>query len=331
MNESAEDEVVAADCSNVRQGDVVEYPALLFIPEEGGNPELFPTPHGVAVLSQVCDIVSTTKRRCLVAPVIDATPEDLSASRKGRAPMRLYLPSAHGVASAHVANMERSTSVPKRMLVGQRVLSRSTMCDSSPEARQLAARIGRAFVRYPFPDAVYPALRPMRELLQKRVDSGGHFGQVLDLVKELRVSSDQWDTPGRHLTLYLIVDEGLLIPGEDSDSTWSWVPQRVKDMKPGEVFGELVLDRVCALILANRDGDSTTLLRLWARLGEVLQSKYLRPPKDGEVALFDVEVVSESDMTVKQYHATESLDLEALSDSQGTPVENRFVIQVGAS
>jgi hypothetical protein len=75
------------------------------------------------------------------------------------------------------------------------------------------------------------------------------------------------------------------------------------------------LDRVCELLLANLDGDRSSLAHLWRMLGDAIQSKLLAPAFDTEVVSFGVLVVSDAEMTYRQYQQTESLDLEVLSDS----------------
>lgn len=152
------------------------------------------TPFGVAILSQTCDLVQASKERCLVAPVLEPTDKIVSDAKKGRKPLHLYLESAD-LGSQHVADMERATSVPKSRLVGRRLLVRSVEQASSSEARKLGWRIGRAFSRFPFPDEVYPVFNRLRKKAQDRAGSQGAFGQVLDLVADMRVSSDQWASP----------------------------------------------------------------------------------------------------------------------------------------
>ena len=83
MSVEAAVEVVGDDCCNLRQGDVVGL-RLLSLSGTGMVPELVPTPEGVAILSQTCDVVQPSKARCLVAPVVvGASNGALSSARKG--------------------------------------------------------------------------------------------------------------------------------------------------------------------------------------------------------------------------------------------------------
>ena len=138
-------EDVAEDCSNLRQGDVIESGPDVEAMFEGSLGSL-----GVVVLSQTCDVVQSSKTRCLVAPVVTADDASVVAAKKGRTPLHLYLaPDNSG--ETRVADMEHAVSLPKPALVGKRILGRHVAEASSRQAGKLAARVGRAFNRFPFP------------------------------------------------------------------------------------------------------------------------------------------------------------------------------------
>jgi len=310
--------VVADDCSNLRQGDVVELRELR-LPVADGEFEIVATPAGVAILSQTCDVVQPSKQRCLVAPVF-AHPTDaaLSSARKGQKPLHLYLESGESGADRCIADIERAASILKSELSGTRIMARYVADSSGGQARAVAWRIGRAFSRFPFPDEVYPAFSRLRHQAQEKAGSAGNFGRVLDLVEDLRVSADQWASPGRRLTLYIVVAEERLVPSDEMDPNWQWDPSRITGLRSGELPSSLSLDRVCELLLANLDGDRTSLGHLWKTFGETVEAKLLTSSLDVEVVSFGVEVLSDSEMTYRQYQQTEGLDLEVLSDSTDT-------------
>lgn len=307
------DQVVSDDCLNLRQGDVVDLGSLVLAGAPDGSPEVIKTEAGVAILSQTCDIVQPSKTRCLVAPVINPDKRDLSDARKGRKPLLLFLESEKEVSHAHVADMERATSVPKALLVGCRVLARYGVEASENGTRVIAARVGRAFSRFPFPDEVYPVFKDLRGRVQTKSGTESAFGKVIDLVTDLRVSSDQWAEPGRRMTLFIIVPEAQLIPIDDIDPNWEWGLDRVRGLKQGETEAGLDLNRVATLILENSGGDATALARLWAKFGELLHDTLLQPSLNNEVISFEVEVLSDVEMSYQRFRQTESLDLDVLS------------------
>lgn len=306
-------ETVGDDCLNLRQGDVVDLGSIVLTNPEDGAPLVVETPAGVAILSQTCDVVQRSKKRCLVAPVLDPTGQDLSDAKKGRKPLLLYLESGNGDSGACVADMEMATSIPKGLLAGRKLLARYGTEASENGTRIIAARVGRAFSRFPFPDEVYPAFKDLRSRVQSKSGTESAFGKVIDLVTDLRVSSDQWPKPGRRLTLYVIVPEAQLIPIEDIDPSWEWDQKRIRGLRPGESDERLDLNRVSTLILENLGGDSTTLARLWGKFGQLVQDLLLRPALNREVVSFDVEVLSDVEFTYQRFSQTESLDLDVLS------------------
>jgi hypothetical protein len=315
-------ELVGDDCSNLRQGDVVGL-RLLPLSGTGDKSGIVNTPNGIAILSQTCDVVQPSKVRCLVAPVI-ADPSDgaLSSARKGQKPLHLYLESTTAKPTRCLADIEYAVSIPKATLVGLPITARYVEQASGRAARTVAWRVGRAFSRFPFPGEVYPAFSRLRRQAQDKAGSEGNFGRVLDRVEDLRVAADQWSGPGRKLTLYIVVAEELLIPPDDVDPSWHWSPKRVMGLRSDEPQTGLSLDRVSQLILANLDADKSSLARLWRLFGQIMQEQLLSPMLSDEVATFEVVVLSDSEMTFRQYQQTESLDLEVLSDSTHTTVMN---------
>ncbi len=320
MSAEAAAEIVDDGCSNLRQGDVVGLKRLSLSGTHDTS-EIVDTPGGVAILSQTCDVVQPSKTRCLVAPVI-VNPSDgtLSSARKGQKPLHLYLESSSAEPSRCLANMEYAVSIPNLNLVGLPITARYVELASGPAARTVAARVGRAFSRFPFPDEVYPAFSRLRRQAQDKAGSAGNFGRVLDRVEDLRVSADQWSRPGRNLTLYIVVVEELLIAHDDVDPNWFWSSTRVRGLQCAEPNTGLSLDRVSELILKNLDADKSSLAHLWRLFGEIVQAKLLSPMLSDEVPTFEVVVLSDSEMTLRQYQRTESLDLEVLSDSNAASV-----------
>ena len=54
---SNDQRLVAQNCRNIRQGDVVDLPKLYFPEVTIGDFKKLPTPSGVAIVSQTCDVV----------------------------------------------------------------------------------------------------------------------------------------------------------------------------------------------------------------------------------------------------------------------------------
>lgn len=298
-------------CTNLRQGDIIALRELVLSGEILGTTETLQTSGGVAIISQTCDIVQSSKTYCLVAPIIhDATEQVKKDAAKGRKPLHLFL--SNGGGDSFVANLELAVSVPKRQLEELLVTFRVDY----GQAREVSSKIVRAFGRFPFPDEVFPAFKKFRDKVQSSSGKNGNFSKVLDLIQDVRVAADQWENPGRNLTLYLIVDQELLKPIEDLDLNWKWNEVDVKGARHGEETEHLTLDRVSELILENLDSGPEVLTELWSRFEDAVKQSLLNTHHDQEVFLFDAVVLSDEEMTLRLYNQTESLDLEVLSHSQ---------------
>lgn len=295
---------------DLRQGDLV----LLCLGRQGEGIGLArDSKHRVVLLSQTCDLVQASKHYCLVAPIIDASPAEISAARKGKSPLSLFLDDSEG-RGPWVADIGRALSVPKSRVMGAEVIARCVDSASSTQARRLGARIGRAFSRFPFPNEVFPVFSQLQGKLRDKAGTSGNLGQVIDLVEEIRVSADQWEMPGRRLHVHVIVSSDELIPAEDADPAWAW--DRIQGWRTSDAPGGLAVDRICELILANQRGDLTSLMHLWHEFGQSMSSAFLQPSLDSEVVEIVVDVVNDLDFTHRDVARSESLDLETLSDTR---------------
>lgn len=308
---------VVSAVGELRQGDIV---SLTEMPDGTGG--VLPAPLGVVILTQTCDVIQPSKTFCTVAVVQSAEKDLLSRARRGQAPLMLFLPEVDEN-PAQVADMERMASVPKATLVGTRLIGRRTRTEQAVIGRNIAARIGRVFNRFPFPDAIHVAFRR----LQKKAQAAGAesaFGGVLDRVLELRLSTIDWSVASPPLTLHVVVPDTVLIPAEDADDEWIWDPESTHGAKRGESLSSMKLTRLSELLLASLEAeesapesvDLTTLLRLWEAWAAALRAELLQPSvHDGTVSAFELSLVSDAEFTLADFNRSESLDLEVLSDS----------------
>jgi hypothetical protein len=219
--------------------------------------------------------------------------------------------------------MQVITAISKELTRNGTLLSRQGTTGSSPAARELAARIGRVFTRFPFPDEVNPAFKKLREKARRKAGTESAFGKVLDLIEVIRVSADQWENPGRRLILHVIIPSYLLIQNEDADPDWAWGPASVVGAKNGEKLENLSLTRVSELLLANCEAakldpklaNLSTILYLWQAWESKIEIELLRPGISPEIEYFGINLVSDSEFSYAQWKTSESLDLEVLSDS----------------
>ena len=116
------------------------------------------------------------------------------------------------------------------------------------------------------------------------------------------------------MCLWLIVDQNLLPPESDLDIGWKWERSHVRGLRSGESMETMSLDRTCELLLLELDSNQPASSQLWSNLEDQIMAQLLEPYLNSEVASFEVTVVSDADMTYRQFQWTASLDLEVLSD-----------------
>lgn len=314
---------VVTSTRDLRQGDVLNVPALPGL--EAGAAVLHEAPAGVVIISQTCDVVQAgqSKRNVTVAPLLESPDGQIvSAARRGRSPLLLHLKGTEGSPEA-IADLQRAGSLPKDALIGSQLIGRHTDGDSTVDARNLAQLVGRAYSRFAFPDAVHPVLEKMRRKARDTAGTASAFGRVIDHILELRITADQWDGPGRRLTLYAIVDARVLIFEEDVDPSWVASTSTINGLKPGEKLDLLSLTRVSELLADccdSFDADAasanpTTILRLWEAWALCTKTQLLDSQTNAEVTEIDFLVQNDEEFTLAKWRHTASLDLEDLSDS----------------
>ena len=302
--------LVSDNCANLRQGHVILLPKKLLpnaVSEIYTNAvsEIYKGACPAVVVSQTCDIVQKSKSYLSLAPIL---PEPNESQRKnaakGRQPLILYFQDVEQ-STEFLANMEHVFFLEKASLDGCEILATLSDTETDPAARIFAARVAQVFLRFPFPDDVFPRFRRLRNEVQNKTGKQGNFSKVLDCVSEIRVSCIDWNaTPRDIIVFFIVASEYLGLTAETG-----------QDQVNSEFEG-MDLDSLSGRILKSIDRRESDTIRqeLWRCFGMQVQQKFLQPtssdrPQDEIV----VEVISEAEMTVEEYRRTESLDLEALS------------------
>ncbi|MGP5208359.1 hypothetical protein ACTXJY_10255 [Corynebacterium casei] len=311
---SNDQRLVAQNCRNIRQGDVVDLPKLYFPEVTIGDFKKLPTPSGVAIVSQTCDVVQPSKQFCLVAPILHNPKNDfVKNAAKGRRPLHLLLEDSCG--TKRVADLEMVTSVPKVWLEDLPISASVPGGPSDKPAREVSAKIMRAYGRFPLPDEVVPGFDKFKKKVWGSSGKSGNFGKVLDLITDIRVAADQWENPGRKMEIYLLVEQDLMPPSEDLDPLWKSNGDHCTGARTAGESSNLTLDQVCKQILENLESNAELLDELWRSFAEVVEEQLLDGIDKKEVRHCEVIVLSEVDMTYELYKTTESFDFETLSHS----------------
>lgn len=232
----------------------------------------------------------------------------------------VFLPEL-GASQAAIIDAQKATSVPKKLLLGKKLLARHIDADASVAAIDLAQNLGRIYSRFAFPDEVVAVLAKMKSKARRGAAGSGAFGRVLDHV-DLRVRANHSGAPGRVLYLYVIVSAHLLIPRDEVESDGPLVTTSVVGLKSQEQIGSASLTRLsellantCESYLSDRAStDGTTLLKLWELWTERFKQDLLDSQLNDEVTEFRIELMSEEEISLASWRRTVSLDLEDLSD-----------------
>lgn len=314
MCEESTEKVVEEDCTNIHQGDVIDVKEIV---QDSGNGqiEMRKTPHGVAVISQTCDIVQKSKKRVCIAPIIDVGNEDILAARKGRRPLYLYLRDQYDKDKELVADLECMTSIPKKSIGGKKIIARAVQHSSGKAAAMFADRLGRVFTRFPYPDEIPPVFRKFQHHIRSKSDKRSYIATVLSYVEDIRISAEQWEIPPYCLTVMLIVKSEFICQSEDADG-WA---SRVIGLNEKESIKTLDIHRICALLVENmskkEEIPDAVISNLWAAFCDCIYSDWIEPELGFGVSEVEIIPIADTEFSYRDYVESMSLDLSVLSSS----------------
>ncbi|MEE8693047.1 MAG: hypothetical protein SOI39_05395 [Bifidobacterium mongoliense] len=294
---------------HLRQGDVLEVP----IDEAGEEVGLAAGPVHVAILSQTCDVVQSSKPFILVAPAKAVPERDYHEADKGKKPLLIPL------FDCWVADAGKAFSISKTRLSESTLVRHSAPSDQGTESTQIRASVARAFGRFPFPDDIPSVFNKLITRLQKATGREGNLSKVIDSIHPIRVRAADWGAESIRIIVYVIIDADEFIPNEEVDVNWSW--ERLEKKFGSKIVpSTLSLDDVCCLISKIHEDDRmswdlTSLFHLWNYFGKLLSPKFINSDSCPRVQDIDVQVLSDKEFTYADYLRSEALDVEALSRS----------------
>ncbi|MFF3879170.1 hypothetical protein [Streptomyces sp. NPDC001978] len=196
---------VPEDLDKYRQGDVLD---LLQVPvlTSDGVVRQEPTPDGVVVITQTCDLVLRNRPTLHVAPVVVLDEAKAKPARNGRQPSLVHIPE---LGPQSFADLTFVATLDKSIL--SQVGARPGVLEID-DVRRFGQRIGRRFSRFAFPDEVVPWLRPLQKLVEGKdgkLDSP--VGWTLDHVVSLRLECEGgWKSSPYALTLCVVLKPGVI-------------------------------------------------------------------------------------------------------------------------
>jgi hypothetical protein len=173
-------------------------------------------PHGMAVVTQTCDIVRDPNNRPFVelCPLIEVSPQAFEEIRRLKRPNFAYIP---GVAHLQlVADLDRTMTAEKSVLTR---CVRIEGCASDQETRSFSDALARKRNRFAFPNDFVHSMKNMSDRLKKlhgKRDGTGAFVQSLSEIKVRAVSS--WNAERVSLTFFFILGDEAQPPSGSTDS-----------------------------------------------------------------------------------------------------------------
>ncbi|TRW88794.1 hypothetical protein FK535_00460 [Mycolicibacterium sp. 018/SC-01/001] len=283
--------------NELRQGDWLRgINGLTLATSSGDRAEL--TPHGVAVVTQCCDLAQDHSGTVGVALVVEldrGTAADASGGRNTR-----Y---AH-IADRYYADLAISTVISREFAESLRVESRM-----DTESRKLfASRISRRYSRFGYPEPMYEVLGPLRNKIRSKAPKDGAIGKVLRRVETMRLECEPgWDADGDvAITLLVLVDPEHL-PSVDAYA-------QIDQVKYTETQSVDLTKSAEALLAV--DSNDPAVVDLWQAFGAAL----LQLLRDGVasdsqdfVESVDVEVLRTDEFSYDRYLRSVDLDFDYLS------------------
>ena len=266
------------------------------------------TPHGVAIISQTCDILLDKVTTVVVAAIQPLQEQTAKEARLGARPRYVHLPA---LGDLHFADLDHIATIEKNKLVGTRATD-GVPRDDFAEERRFAWSVGRRFSRFAVPDELVPWFEPLRRLASG-AKVGSALSSVFDLVEQLRVQATSWTSFPCDLTLHVIVKDTELGEFEDEEPSDPIRNYFSVARSPAEIASKLLPTGGPRPTGADRDF-------LWNKFADSLAkacvpgAKFVRE-NPGWVGARSVDALISVDheFTLAQMKQSETLDLAHLS------------------
>lgn len=270
-----------------------------------------PTPNGVVLISQTCDIVQSHRQRPTVqaAKLIQLRGTMAQEAADGRRPRFAAVPNEGG---SFFADLEVIGTIDKLVLV--RLSNRKGVLGDY-QVRSFAEAVGRRFSRFPFPDEVTEQTDALvKEVQGKYRKESSPLGQVLQQVLQLRLQANpRWDDPNAVVTLFVICHLGVLPTFEDPSDVPADLAQWLQ-LDAAGVAGRTPSE-IAERLLAASPG-SVEAWHLWDQLGRVWARRCSEVKPAGgtrQAHEFHAEVLSADEFTLDRVRSSEVLDVDYLS------------------
>jgi hypothetical protein len=280
----------------MEQGDVVSAKTFeaIELSESGKPTRVSRQVDGWVIVTQTCDLARQADERpfAVVCPIVTLGPAKAASAARGHEPRYAPLPRS---GPSYFADLDEFMTVSKRVLEQMEI---TPGLSTDVERRRFGYLVGRKFSRAALPDDVAPSLSRLVDRIKDKQPRRGNESEVLASLDDLRVEFVEADGD-LTLTLLFVVDEQLV---------------------PDEVFSGQT--RQAATIAAElvQATDASIRTRLWDELVKAW-IEFCVPT--GKIIEIVGEVISVDELTVRRLRNTDPLDLEYLSQSSGSSIQDK--------
>lgn len=200
-----------------RQGDLalapIEIPVIVLDDGEHIWDTIY-AEHGVAILSQSCDIVRsvTQKQYVQIAALLPATADEIARVKRREVPSLLYLECLEG--RGLIIDLEVTATVHKAVVA---TWERTPGCANDAERLLVGEALGRHRQRFAFPQSFNDLIQPMRKWIGEKKKKQSVLGDFARAIVEVRAVCDNWNQPGPVSFLIIVTErpeESLLAQWE---------------------------------------------------------------------------------------------------------------------
>jgi hypothetical protein len=280
-----------------RQGDYLPRVAKLYVTGPEGQAVEHPTPLGVVLISQCCDLARPDAGNIPVAAaVVELSGSGAANASSGRTPR-------YAKALQLSGNRFVDFGVTGAISYEQAADEERVGLAGTQDRLLFASRVSRRFSRFAYPDEVQPFIRNLQRRIRSKARSiSSSLGRCIDRIQTIRVEAD-WDSgPPWALTIVFVLKEGEL--------------PTVGEAPPSE--GQLQLEYGLTLIadtIAGMEPGSPGLDYAWNRLAEALLAEAASDVTAAVVSEAVPEVLQESEFSYYRYRWSADLDVDDLSDA----------------
>lgn len=290
--------VVLADA-----GAPLSLAALRVAEAEGLTSGPIAVPHAVdrvVLLTQTCDLQVTTAEECLclVAPVMEVSPELAHQALRGRRPGLAALP---WIDDRSVADVSRITTLERSLLLG----APSSGAPRTPRERlHFAESVSRYLTRPALPDAINRVLAPFVKRIAEKHDRNSPEGRCAHRVSEMRLhATPDLDHRQPALNVLMVLEEDHLpnlSPGQHVDH------QRIDGLRQRGLHASAQAVEAATEAVARREA--------WTALAECwVQPAVDVVPHERGVGSVEISVLNGAELSYARSLDAPMLDLRYLS------------------